>query len=315
MSREHMGDLRIIAGPCSVNENSRREIDEIARITVRGSDYKDRRAIFGTRVVGLKSRTALNPTGKGMGMDHEVITRRIEQQVAGKPFSREVAPSALLAEKVVRETGLQVATEVMLPSLQVPDYIGRIPAGKLLLWNPSVKMLGWDMLQMTRYAEKHGWGIGIKNGKSMDVSLETANDPDYQDQTSFEKMWLGMESYAHGVRELAFIHRGVEVSDKGDYRNAIVHELARKVKHKVPGALLYFDPSHTCGPRLRNSIVDITVDAMRLRDGDGWLYDGILIEAGTSATDTDQHISIAELGNMAYQLNQFRHPVAPTPLG
>ncbi len=209
MSKEHMGDLRIIAGPCSVNENSRREIDEIARITVRGSDYKDRRAIFGTRVVGLKSRTALNSTGDGMGMDYKVITDRIERQVAGEPFNKEIAPSALLAEKVVRETWLQVATEVMLPSLQVPDYIGRIPAGKLLLWNPSVKMLGWDMLQMTRYAEKHGWGIGIKNGKSMDISLETANDPDYQKETSLEKMWLGMESYAHGVRELVLIHRGV----------------------------------------------------------------------------------------------------------
>jgi 3-deoxy-D-arabino-heptulosonate 7-phosphate (DAHP) synthase len=36
------------------------------------------------------------------------------------------------------------------------------------------------------------------------------------------------------------------------------------------------------------------------------LYDGILIEAGTSKTDSEQHISIKELKELVKELSKFR---------
>ena len=63
-------DLAIIAGPCSITpENTKEIINEIA--TIRTPDKE--RAIYGTRVVGLKSRTALDLNGEGMGIDSQAI--------------------------------------------------------------------------------------------------------------------------------------------------------------------------------------------------------------------------------------------------
>ena len=44
---------------------------------------------------------------------------------------------------------------------------------------------------------------------------------------------------------------------------------------------------------------------MKLDNGN-WLYDGALIEVGTSTTDTEQHITINELSNIIDELSKFR---------
>src|SRR5579862_3038764 len=68
-------NLEIIAGPCSITpENTEEVINEIAKIKLPDG----RRAIFGTRVVGLKSRTALDLSGEGMGIDSQAIQKAMK---------------------------------------------------------------------------------------------------------------------------------------------------------------------------------------------------------------------------------------------
>jgi hypothetical protein len=43
----------------------------------------------------------------------------------------------------------------------------------------------------------------------------------------------------------------------------------------------------------------------------GYLYDGVLIEAGTSSTDTEQHISLMELQDIVSTIAEYRNLVAP----
>ena len=49
---------------------------------------------------------------------------------------------------------------------------------------------------------------------------------------------------------------------------------------------------------------------MKISDKE-YLYDGILVEAGTSVTDTLQHITLKELEYMLDELARFRDLVAP----
>ena len=298
--------LRIIAGPCSVDSNNLSEIYQIAGIEVanrRGGTRGKQRAIYGARVVGLKSRTGFNPTGEGMGIDAPVIFQRLHPN-GEKISNKQVAPSVEYAQQIVRDTGLLVATEVMMPELQLPDYEGRIPPGKLLAWNPSVAQLGWTIAQIASYAGENGWYVGIKNGKTLGTTLAAANNGE---PTSLENCWNGLASYASGAGDnRILIHRGVDVPEKGDFRNALVHETAKRVKRET-GLPLYFDPSHSYGPKLRGQIVQGTIEAMLMVDGnDEYLYDGILVEAGTSKTDTKQHITLDELAHIASEVARFR---------
>jgi 3-deoxy-D-arabino-heptulosonate 7-phosphate (DAHP) synthase len=170
----------------------------------------------------------------------------------------------------------------------------------LLIWNPAVNQLGWPMLDMSLYAKKNHWLLGIKNGK----------------WHSMEKTWLGLSRYnlfspEETKNQLVFIHRGVESVDKGDFRSLPVHEVAKKIKLST-GAKIFFDPSHSYGPKLRDRIVEGTVEAMGIKSSDNsYLYDGILIEVGTSITDTAQHISVAELDELCWRLAKFRNLQSP----
>ena len=296
-------DLRIIAGPCSVDKNNIPEIYEIAGIKLNGKG-----ALWGTRVVGLKSRTALDLTGKGMGIDFAAVTRNMDVLNEGGGYKDfEPLPSVEMAKLLLSETGMVIATEIMHPSIQIPAYDGHFD-GKLLPWNPAVDQLGWPIMQTARFAQKHAWPIGIKNGKWIGgESVAEADDPNFKGETSMEKTWSGLVTFAAGAPEVILIHRGVDVNGKGDFRNVPVHNISERVKAKT-GAKLFFDPSHAYGPKMRESIVDATIEAMRRTMKDGaFLYDGILIEAGTSQTDTEQHISIKELENMVGELATFRN--------
>ncbi|MDQ6984984.1 MAG: hypothetical protein Q9M91_00600 [Candidatus Dojkabacteria bacterium] len=102
------------------------------------------------------------------------------------------------------------------------------------------------------------------------------------------------------------IHRGFDIPEKADYRNYPMHNHAARVKKRT-GCKLYFDPSHAYGPRMRDSILDATIDAANMKlNESGFLYDGILIEVGTSKTDTGQHISISELKKLVVDISKNR---------
>lgn len=305
--------VTIIAGPCSVDENNIKEIREISEIETKGRSGKRTRAIAGTRIVGLKSRTELDVSGKGMGMDYPAYRRNVEILMSGgsmKDF--EVLPSAYIAEELSNSTGMIIATEVMNPIIQMPSYVGRIGPGRLMPWNPSVNQLGWHVESMAEFARANGWHIGLKNGKWVGEHMDIANRDDYPGMTTMEKAWIGLAKYAGEIdHDIVLIHRGVDVPAKGNFRNVPVHSLAKRVK-KNTGVKLYFDPSHSYGPKMRDAIPQAVVDAMKMTLTDReYVYDGVLIETGTSSTDTDQHISIDELRWIVKEIAGFRTLIPP----
>jgi len=306
-------ELTVIAGPCSVNKRS---LAEIMRMYRTGG-------ISGIRSVGLKSRTALDPSGAGMGMDFHMIKANSELKRAGIPVDQwQSLPSMEINKEILQNTDLMIATEITRPDIQLP-LLAADPAydNRLLIWNPSVDELGGTIEQMAEYARDHGWTIGIKNGKWIgEQEITEADSGDFNGETSGEKAWKGLVSYATetGVdpSKVVMIHRGFDVPGKGEYRNIPAHELAKRVKLSLdPRIRMFFDPSHTHGPNLRDQIVSETVKAMAItveRNGQvEYLYDGILIEAGTSETDTKQHITIDELQNLVKELRAFRELKEP----
>jgi hypothetical protein len=58
---------------------------------------------------------------------------------------------------------------------------------------------------------------------------------------------------------------------------------------------------------LRDKIVEGIIEAMKLKINENdYLYDGVLIETGTSKTDTEQHITVDELKYVINELAKFR---------
>ena len=297
-------DLEIIAGPCSItDENTEQVIHEIAPITT--PDGK--KAIYGTRVVGLKSRTALSKTDEGMGMDWPVIRQAVN--LSEKDRSKLHLPSVQLAEKIAKETDMLISTEIMMPHLQLPFLENKaILNGRVMVWNPAVEQLGWHLYLMNEFAKRNNWDIGIKHGKFLGKDpLEVANHPDYKKETTLEKVTIGLTTFVHDApRDIIIIHRGLDVPGRGEYRNAIAHEIMKRIKTKVPHAKIFFDATHSIGPTMRHMIVEETLSAMKLKVGQDFLYDGLLLEAGDSPTDTDEHVTIKELKQLAIDLSKFR---------
>lgn len=308
----HDQKVTIIAGPCSVDKNNIDQFFRIANIRVTNSANKTQRAIWGLRVVGLKSRTSMDNTGEGMGMDfHEYVYNAglITSKQSMEHFK--MAPSVEVARRLIEETGLTVATEIVDPVIQLPLYERIIPRDKLLVWNPAVNQLGYQMYIMGIYAERNGWFIGIKNGKWFG---ETPNE---EEINTMEQNWIGQISFATKDKQFSLhdriimIHRGVDVMEKEKFRNLPVHDSAEKVR-KMTGVKMFFDPSHSLGRFLRDRIVEQTILAMQMRTSDGdYLYDGILIEVGTSKIDTEQHITIEELQKLCDEISKFRSITSP----
>jgi hypothetical protein len=306
MTKNNIYDLEIIAGPCSITpENTQEVIDEIAKIKT--PDGKP--AIFGTRVVGLKSRTALDLNGEGMGIDSQAIQKAMKLPLHERMQIK--IPSIELAEKIVKETGMVITTEIMIPHIQLPYWESKVLfQGKLMIWNPAVNQLGWNLYEMGEFAQQNDWNVGIKHGKFLGKDpLEVANHADYKGETSLEKVLIGLTSYVPDMREdLIIIHRGVDVPGRGDYRNAITHEIMKRIKKKIPKSnRLYFDPTHSIGPVMRHKIIDEIMRSMKMKIDDEFLYDGILMEAGSSSpVDLGEHVTIDELKQLVADLSKFR---------
>lgn len=308
----------LIVGPCSINENNIQEVLKLSQIQVRNLKGLAQPALFGTRIVGLKSRTAYNPTGQDMGIDFDVLMQNmLILQNGGNVNDFITPPSVNIAREVIRETGMTVGTEVMMPHIQSPIFDREITEGKMLLWSPSVEALGWSILPSAEVVKKRSdWLMGLKNPKWLGAAADEANVL-MAKETSMEKAWKGLVTYATGrgvdPRQVVMIQRGVDVPEKGPYRNLPVHKVAERTKASLPdGVRMYFDPSHTLGPKKRDEIVEATIEALLLRDGkNNFIYDGALIEAGNSTTDTDQHLTLDEVEILARELARFRNLRSP----
>jgi 3-deoxy-D-arabino-heptulosonate 7-phosphate (DAHP) synthase len=290
-------NLTIIAGPCSIDEQNAEETLDIARMD----------GINGVRVVPVKSRTSY---GSGMGIDgdvHQANEIALRNLLMGKTQTLDLAkPQSIeIARQIYEATGVMVATEIMDARLQLPMYKGILPERKLLAWQPSVNQLGWDVRALGLYTQDENWIVGIKNGKYTGATVEETRDG----KNTAEPSWKGLASYATAANQnTVLIHRGFDIAGKENNRNIPIHEVAMRVKQST-GLKMIFDPSHSYGPKLRDSIVDQTTLAMQICMQDGtYLYDGILIEAGTSKTDTEQHITVQELERLVDQVYQFRNP-------
>lgn len=293
--------LMIIAGPCSIDQENKKEALMLSQIIVTNQSKQKQKAIFGCRIVGLKSRTSINPTGKDMGIDFPVFMENMDKLLSGKSSKTlQNPPSVTIADEVIKQTNMLVATEIMSPFVQLPVFEKPIFNNKLLIWNPAVNQLGWPILKMGKFAQRNNWYVGLKNGKWVNM----------------EKPWLGLADYTGLINtqqhdRLILIHRGVDTENKGDFRSLPVHEIAKTAKIKS-NAKMFFDPSHTYGPKLRNKIVEETIEIMKMKINDQeYLYDGILIETGTSTTDSEQHITLNELQTLCDRLAVFRDLVAP----
>jgi len=296
-------NLKIIAGPCSVNLKNISDIYKIAEIKING-----KYCIWGTRVVGLKSRTTFYKDGKGMGLDFNDYIKSIKIILKNKNLSRlKIFKSIKIAQKIYKETNLLIATEIMDALIQPLLYEKLIPKNKLLLWNPAVNQLGWPIFVMSQIIKRNRWYLGIKNPKWLGDYLKRANSKNYEERTTAEKTWEGLVHYSGLEKErIVLIHRGVDIAEKRGYRNYPVHNLASRVKQHT-GCLLFFDPSHSHGPRMREQILPATIKAMKMKiDDRNYLYDGILIEVGNSETDTEQHITIDELKILCKEISKFR---------
>ena len=296
--------VKIIAGPCSINKNNVKELYEIASMNT-----QNRKVIEGLRVVGLKSRTELKHSAEYMGIDFDVHLKLCCDLINGvySLTPKQTYPSAEIAKDVIAKHGdLKIASEIVDPFLQIPVYAQNL-GDRFLPWNPAVDQLGWLLGTIGEYAKKYNLSIGIKNAKNLGTSIV---ESEIHNRTApMEKVWKGLATYT-GIQgdksRIIMIQRGIDDPLKGDFRNFPVHKCAMRVK-KDTGYQMFFDPSHVCGPKLRDQIVDKTLEALQLKVDDGrYLYDGILIEAGTSTTDTEQHITINELSNLIDEISKFR---------
>ena len=296
-----MKNISIIAGPCSVDRTNINQVRDILSIEING-----KKAIAGTRIVGLKSRTTYNSNGNGMGMDFSAYNYNLKLLLNGKGINEFIDfPSMIMAQQIQNEFNCIIATEIMDPSIQMP-LMERTLKGNVIAWNPAVMQLGWPVYHMSKYCEKNNWFMGFKNPKNLGITLKDAEENNIS--APLEKVWSGMTTYSNlPMEKKILIHRGVDSEIKSNYRNELIHNTSKRVKQSLPGCLMFFDPSHSYGPKLRDDIVEGTIFAMKMKDDSGkFLYDGILIEVGDSSTDTDQHITIEELKLLINTISEFR---------
>lgn len=304
-------EISIIAGPCSINEENFYELFQLASMEFKNPDGIAHRAISGVRIVGLKSRTYYRPDGKDLGIDYASYLHNLSvYQQGGSIHDLIMMPGIEMAKRFADETGLLVATEIVSPLIQVPLYQRSLKENEMLLWNPAVSQIGWNFSEISQFLHNTNWKLGLKNPKWQ--GKRKYDSISGEDLSSMEKTWLGLSTYVSQNKErIVFIHRGVSITESGMYRNMPLHESAKKMK-QLTSAKVYFDPSHSFGPKLRDKIVTGTIEAMRIMIAeDEYLYDGILIEAGTSLTDSGQHITHSELQNLVNELVKFRTIVAP----
>ena len=306
-------NIKIFAGPDSLDDYNIDELYRMAEMKTRSEA-----AIYGARTVGLKSRTNFDHhnSDKGfMGYDFEAIMQNFNIfGTGGNADDLVPLPTVQMADKLYRDTGLIGSSEIMLPAIQLACIKKSFATDPFLVWNSAVDQLGWHIRQMAGFAQEHGWMVGLKNGKWLGEEYKKAERADFAGKTSIETVWDGLVDYASMAPETILIQRGCDLPAKGEYRNLPIHYTALRTKrrHQDKNVSLFFDPSHSLGPKMRDQIVKKTVEAMRMKlDDEHYLYDGILIEVGTAKCDTHQHITLEELQQLVDEIADFRTLTLP----
>lgn len=297
-------ELEIVAWACSIDTNNLREAIRIATKEINGAH-----PYMAVRAVWVKSRTGPTSSKDGGWIDADML--RANQRLYAQRWIQSIElhphPSVEMMKKILRETPAWVATEIVDPFVQtivMANHFAedKIWANRVMVWNPAVLQIGHPVEYMAQMAENFGWHVWIKNCKEQDPGT---------------KKWSGMLEYANSGmswvglqnRKIMAIHRGYDIEGKWEHRNQPIHDHVVLLRKKYPGLRVYFDPSHIYGPKMRESIVENTIAAMKMTMPDKeseYLYDGLLVEAWTSTTDTEQHITLDELFDMTSRLADIR---------
>ena len=155
-------------------------------------------------------------------------------------------------EKVKKETGLLIATEVANAShvkLALQHDIDVLWIGARSTVSPFIVQEIADVLRDTHKI------VLVKNHVNPDLSL-----------------WLGgiERLYSANIKNLGVIHRGFSTYEKTKYRNNPEWQLPIELQNRFPDLPLICDPSHIAGRR--DILQDISQTALDLN------FDGLMIE-------------------------------------
>jgi chorismate mutase len=164
-------------------------------------------------------------------------------------------PGLLWLQRVKKETGMYIATEVA----NKDHVVEAVKHGIDIIWigartsaNPFAVQEIADALKMTGFTGP----VLIKNPVNPDLEL-----------------WIGAieRIYNAGLRKIAAVHRGFSSYDKKMYRNLPQWHIPIELKRRIPNIPLISDPSHIGGKR--ELIAPLSQQAMDLN------YDGLIIES------------------------------------
>lgn len=309
--------LQVIAGHCSFSNEPGQlgELHTIANIHVPTISGSHQRGVHSVRFVTLKSCT--NANNPGIGIDAPAVS-----YIIAHPDQKETIdlPGIKMAAQFAKEEGVGIGAEIMIPHIQMPQYEGRLAGiASLFPWIPSSVILGWVAQEMDFWCQRTGWTLGIKNPKWLGSTLAEAEDPSSDIMTSMQRSWEGMETFTSAETDTVFINRGVDVPEKGTHRNAVTHDIARRIKRNKPHRRMGIDLNHACGLNHRDEIAPLlvqallmTVDGTPLRRGGIPLYDVLLAEVGTtSITDSGQHMTIPEFSDVLTEVAKHRPLLEP----
>ena len=183
-------------------------------------------------------------------------------------------------EKVKKETGLLIATEVANAShvkLALQHDIDVLWIGARSTVSPFIVQEIADALRDTNKI------VLVKNPVNPDLSL-----------------WLGgiERLYSANIKNLGVIHRGFSTYEKTKYRNNPEWQLPIELQNRFPDLPLICDPSHIAGRR--DILQDISQTALDLN------FDGLMIEThlnpDTAWSDAAQQITPKVLVKMMEDL-------------
>lgn len=135
-------------------------------------------------------------------------------------------------QKVQRETGLKVSTEVA-----NSEHVQRcLDAGVDVLWIGARTSANPFSVQEIATA--------LRSHPEMPILVKNPVNPDY-------KLWIGAieRLYEAGLRRIAAVHRGFSAYADSKYRNAPRWQIALDLMQEFPSLEVFCDISHICGRR------------------------------------------------------------------
>ncbi|MDE7450687.1 MAG: chorismate mutase, partial [Alistipes sp.] len=178
-----------------------------------------------------------------------------------KPGGFEGVGAAGLAwlRRVIRETGMYVATEVATREHVAAAWEGGVD----LLWIGARTSANPFAVQDIADALHE---LIARTGRDIPVLVKNPVSPDLE-------LWLGaIERLRNaGVRRLGAVHRGFTPAEKSLYRNVPMWSVPIELHRRLPELPLFCDPSHIGGRR--DVVATLAQQAMDLG------FDGLLVEA------------------------------------